>query len=188
MHKGLIAGAAVFSMFSAYSLQAATVERVSPSNKPQLQNLLLTNQSLQKNQTKGFYFEEVILPHHNSNGVLRKNSSNKILQQYYYGVPIWGQQVRIQDKSQHMSGFFATDINETQLQLRANNQFDLETAVLAVLKASKLSLDSSYKLVKSERYIYVKNDQAHYAYLIELEVLNAEHESNPSAIINEKTY
>ncbi|KPW04550.1 M4 family metallopeptidase [Pseudoalteromonas sp. P1-8] len=188
MHKGLIAGAAVFSMFSAYSLQAATVERVSPSNKPQLQNLLLTNQSLQKNQTKGSYFEEVILPHHNSNGVLRKNSSNKILQQYYSGVPIWGQQVRIQDKSQHMSGFFATDIDDAKLQLRANSQFDLEAAVLAVLKASKLSLDSSYKLLKSERYIYVKNDQAHYAYLIELEILNAEHESKPSAIINEKTY
>ena len=54
MHKGLIAGAAVFSMFSACSLQAATVERVSPLTQPQLQKQLLINQSLQK---KGFYFE-----------------------------------------------------------------------------------------------------------------------------------
>ncbi|MEI8675102.1 hypothetical protein P4S60_06500 [Pseudoalteromonas sp. Hal040] len=52
MHKGLIAGAAVFSMFNAYSLQAATVERVSPLNQPQLQNLLLINQNLQNNQKK----------------------------------------------------------------------------------------------------------------------------------------
>ena len=80
MHKGLIAGAAVFSMFSAYSLQAATVERVSPSNKPQLQNLLLMNQTLQKSQIKGSYFEEITSTHQHSNSVLRKSSSNKILQ------------------------------------------------------------------------------------------------------------
>ncbi|WP_300417821.1 M4 family metallopeptidase [uncultured Pseudoalteromonas sp.] len=188
MHKGLIAGAAVFSMFSAYSLQAATVERVSPSNKPQLQNLLLMNQTLQKSQIKGSYFEEITSTHQHSNSVLRKSSSNKILQQYYSGIPIWGQQIRVQEKSQHMSGFFATGINDAQLQLRANNQFDLDTAVNAVLEAAKLSLDLPYKLIKSERYIYVKDDKAHYAYLIELEILNAEHESKPSAIISENTY
>ncbi|MEC8225239.1 MAG: M4 family metallopeptidase, partial [Pseudomonadota bacterium] len=146
------------------------------------------NQTLQKSQIKGSYFEEITSTHQHSNSVLRKSSSNKILQQYYSGIPIWGQQIRVQEKSQHMSGFFATGINDAQLQLRANNQFDLDTAVNAVLEAAKLSLDLPYKLIKSERYIYVKDDKAHYAYLIELEILNAEHESKPSAIINENTY
>ena len=172
MYKSLSSGLIAFCLLSSFNSQAATSQRVTKSSSLEIKTLLEQNAAARVMASSDPYFIELESTHTaNSKQVVSSaQNSTKKMQQYLAGVPIWGQQIRVQNNNQHISGFFAKDINLRVLKKTANTEFDESIAINTLLKAAKLDSGSNQQLISNERYIFIENNQSYYVRLIELKV------------------
>lgn len=188
MYKGLTAGITALCVFNSMVAHSAVVERITPVNKVELTALLNNSSTSNSKNINPVYFSEIS----KNNSMLSKgingSKKSKKMQQYYAGVPIWGQQISVQNKTNHISGFFAKNISDEQLKKTKNNQFKPEDAAKAILAKSKLNIASRFDITSNDRYIYINNGKARYVRLIELFVNDQSLESQPAALIDESDY
>ena len=131
---GLISSA-VFASLAAHS---ADSQRVTSLNQAEVKALISAQSTLSSNNT---YFAPI-----NNHGVKQLKATHQRMQQFVLNTPIWGQQLSIQTASQHVSGFYAAnlDVNKLkQLQTHTVNENDFAQAIL---KKSKLDANTDYEL------------------------------------------
>ncbi|MFU2511754.1 M4 family metallopeptidase [Pseudoalteromonas sp. ASV78] len=190
MYKSLSSGLIAFCLLSSFNSHAATSQRVTKSSSLEIKALLEQNTVAKAMASSDSYFIELESPHFTKSKqvVSSVQNSTKKMQQYLAGVPIWGQQIRVKKNNQHISGFFAKDINFEALKQTASTEFDDSIAINALLKGAKLDSISNQQLISNERYIFIENGQSYYVRLIELKVLNNGFEQRPIALIGETNY
>ncbi|TGE84840.1 peptidase M4 family protein [Pseudoalteromonas sp. KS88] len=186
MYKSLSLSLIAFSLLNSFSTEAAISQRVTKSSSPEVQTLLTQNLTTAQSSNKSYFVEVEGVSSH------RHKPSNtlavKKMQQYFAGVPVWGQQIRVKPNNNHISGFFAKNIEASALKLTANTEFEVSLAADALLQNAKLGTDSTFELLSNERYIYIDNEQAHYVRLIELIVHEQMNEYRPIALVSESNY
>ncbi|TMP80195.1 peptidase M4 family protein [Pseudoalteromonas phenolica] len=170
---GLISSA-VFASFTAHS---ADSQRVTSLNQAEVKALISAQSTLSSNNT---YFAPI-----NNHGVKQLKATHQRMQQFVLNTPIWGQQLSIQTASQHVSGFYAAnlDVNKLkQLQTHTVNENDFAQAIL---KKAKLDANTDYELHETKRYVYLENGEAVFAQLVQLEIKLPNEVLKPTALITE---
>ena len=170
---GLISSA-VFASLTAHS---ADSQRVTSLNQAEVKALISAQSTLSSNNT---YFAPI-----NNHGVKQLKATHQRMQQFVLNTPIWGQQLSIQTASQHVSGFYAAnlDVNKLkQLQTQTVNENDFAQAIL---KKAKLDANTDYELHETKRYVYLENGDAVFAQLVQLEIKLPDEVLKPTALITE---
>ena len=170
---GLISSA-VFASLAAHS---ADSQRVTSLNQAEVKALISAQSTLSSNNT---YFAPI-----NNHGVKQLKATHQRMQQFVLNTPIWGQQLSIQTASQHVSGFYAAnlDVNKIkQLQTHTVNESDFAQAIL---KKAKLDANTAYELHETKRYVYLENGDAVFAQLVQLEIKLPNEVLKPTALITE---
>ena len=186
MNKILSSGLIAFCFLNTLNTQAAVSQRVNKTSMQEVKQLLNNNASVANKSSANSYFLELEKP--KQNHALKFIAPSKKMQQYFSGVPVWGQQIRIQSNSEHISGFFAKNINLVSLNKSASDTFDELVAIKALLEKAKLDDSLESKIINNERYIYIENGKAHYVRLIELKVIENGIEKMPIGLVSESTY
>ncbi|MDY6887637.1 MAG: hypothetical protein SVV88_08340, partial [Pseudomonadota bacterium] len=164
MYKTLSSGLIAFCFLNSLSAHAAVSQRVNKSSLSEVNLLLNQSVGLTNQASTHSYFIELDTPQ--ALNAKQTRSSAKKMQQFFAGVPIWGQQIRVQPSNQHISGFFAKNIDAISLNKTANNQFDEFSAVKSILVNAKLDESTAYQVLNNKRYVYIDNGVAHFARLI----------------------
>ncbi|TMN86100.1 hypothetical protein CWB72_20265, partial [Pseudoalteromonas phenolica] len=170
---GLISSA-VFASLTAY---CADSQRVTSLNQAEVKALISAQSTLSSNNT---YFAPI-----NNHGVKQLKATHQRMQQFVLNTPIWGQQLSVQTASQHVSGFYAAnlDVNKLkQLQTQTVNDNDFAQAIL---KKAKLDANTDYELHETKRYVYLENGDAVFAQLVQLEIKLPNEVLKPTALITE---
>ena len=136
MYKTLSSGLIAFCFLNTLSSQAAVSQRINKSSTQEVKQLLNQNASIANNPSASSYFVELEQPQLSLSQQV--NASSKKMQQYFSGVPVGGQQIGVQSNSEHISGFFAKNINFASLNKTASTTFDQSKAVKSLLTKSKL--------------------------------------------------
>ncbi|SFU00524.1 GlyGly-CTERM domain-containing protein [Pseudoalteromonas sp. DSM 26666] len=186
MYKTLSSGLIAFCFLNTLSSQAAVSQRINKSSTQEVKQLLNQNPSIANTSSASSYFVELEQPQLSLSQ--RVNASSKKMQQYFSGVPVWGQQIRVQSNSEHISGFFAKNINFASLNKTATATFDELKAVKSLLTKSKLDDSLESEIINNKRYIYIHDGKAYYVRLIELKVTENGIEKMPIGLISESTY
>jgi len=186
MYKSLSVSLIAFSLLNSFSTEAAISQRVTKSSTPEIKTLLTQNLTTAQSSNKSYFIEvQGVSSHHHKPA---NTLAIKKMQQYFAGVPVWGQQIRVKSNNNHISGFFAKNIEASALKLTANTEFEVSLAADALLQNAKLETDSTFELLSNDRYIYIENEQAHYVRLIELSVHEKMNEYRPIALVSESNY
>ncbi len=186
MYKTLSSGLIAFCFLNSLSAHAAVSQRVNKSSLSEVNLLLNQSVGLTNQASTHSYFIELDTPQ--ALNAKQTRSSAKKMQQFFAGVPIWGQQIRVQSSNQHISGFFAKNIDAISLNKTANNQFDEFSAVKSILVNAKLDESTAYQVLNNKRYVYIDNGVAHFARLIELNVFENGVEKKPIGLVSESDY
>ncbi|TMO54163.1 M4 family metallopeptidase [Pseudoalteromonas phenolica] len=170
---GLISSA-VFASLAAHS---ADSQRVTSKNQAEVKALISAQSTFSTNHT---YFAPIT-----NHGVKQLKTSHQRMQQYVLDTPIWGQQLSIQSTSQHVSGFYAANLDVKQLKQFQTQTSSANDFAHVILKKAKLDANTAYEIHKVKRYVYLENGSAVFAQLVQLEIELPNEVLKPTALITE---
>ena len=156
---GLISSAVLASL----SAQSAESQRVTSLNQAEVKALVSSQSALSGVQST--YFSPIT-----NHGVQQLKPTHQRLQQYVLDTPIWGQQLSVQSATQHISGFYAANIDIKTLKLQQSKNVSLQPYTQALLKRAKLSSDTKFTIAEAKRYVYIHNGEAVFAQFIQLDI------------------